>query len=160
MMELTVARTVNQELVHDYAEQLRPLLPLASRAYGTQPPDSPPRAASDAVNKIILDYVSHAGNMTHLAHELDGAISLPGLRRRLRSARGGTLGKPNRKRGSKDPGHVERAAKEIAAARAISSRSYANAVRKVYAEGVSLSAVADKLSMSYYSLWSAASHNG
>jgi hypothetical protein len=160
MQEPTMARTVNQDLVHKYAERLRPLLPLAGRAYGTQQPNSPARQASDQVNEIILEYVAAGGNMTHLANTLEGDISLPGLRRRLRSARGGTLGKPNRKRGSKDPALVEAAAKEISQARGTgSSVAYADAVRHVYADGVSLSAVADKLGMSYYSLWSAASHN-
>lgn len=157
--ELDMARTVNQELVHTYADRLRPILPLAGKAYGTQPPNSPARLASDQVNEIILEYVDKSGNMTHLANALQGEISLPGLRRRLRSARGGTLGKPNRKRGSKDPELVERAAKDISEARVVSSARYADAVRRVYADGVSLSAVAEKLGMSYYSLWSAASHN-
>jgi len=159
MQELTVPRTVNQGLVHTYAERLRPLLPIAGKAYGTQRPDSPARLASDQVNVLILEYVQQSGNMTHLANALDGVISLPGLRRRLRSARGGTLGTPNRKRGTKDPEQVERAAKQISEARVVSSAQYADAVRQVYAQGVSLSAVADKLNMSYYSLWSAASHN-
>lgn len=159
MQEPMMARTVNQDLVHEYAERLRPLLPLAGRAYGTQQPNSPARQASDEVNRIILKYVGAGGNMTHLANALEDDISLPGLRRRLRSARGGTLGKPNRKRGSKDPALVEAAAKRISEARVVSSAQYADAVRHVYADGVSLSAVADKLGMSYYSLWSAASHN-
>lgn len=159
MQEHMVPRTVNQELVHTYAERLRPLLPLAGRAYGTQRPTSPARQASDQVNEVILEYVDKGGNMTHLANALEGEISLPGLRRRLRSARGGTLGTPNRKRGTKDPEQVEQAARKISEARVISSAQYADAVRRVYADGVSLSAVADKLGMSYYSLWSAASHN-
>jgi hypothetical protein len=161
MQEIPVARTVNQELVRKYADQLRPLLPLAGKAYGTQRPSSPARLASDQVNEIILDYVSKGGNMTHLANELGPeAISLPGLRRRLRSARGGTLGKPNRKRGSKDPEQVEAAARLISQAKGTGiSAEYANAVRQVYAQGISLSAVAEKMGIAYYSLWSAASHN-
>lgn len=158
--EIPVARTINEQLVQRYADELRPLLPIASKAYGTQSPTSPARQASDQVNKIILRYVGEGGNMTHLANALEHDISLPGLRRRLRSARGGTLGKPNRKRGSKDPELVEAAARVISQAKGTGiSAEYANAVRSVYAQGVSLSAVADKLGMSYYSLWSAASHN-
>lgn len=157
---MTVPRTINRELVDQYAERLRPLLPIAARAYGSQPPNSPARRASDEVNKIILEYVdNHSGNMTHLAAALDGQISLPGLRRRLRSARGGSLGTPARKRGTKDPKLVEAAAREIAQARAVSSARYAQAVRNTYANGVSLAAVADKMGIAYYSLWSAASHN-
>lgn len=161
MQEIPVTRTVNQDLVRTYADQLRPLLSLAGKAYGTQAPSSPARMASNQVNAIILDYVSKGGNMTHLAAELGPeAISLPGLRRRLRSARGGTLGKPNRKRGSKDPELVEAAARMISQARGTgSSMEYAHAVRQAYAQGISLSAVANRLHCSYYSLWSAASHN-
>jgi hypothetical protein len=156
-------RTVNTELVHEYAERLRPLLPLASKAYGTQRPDSAPRRASDEVNKIILEYADQrGGNMTHLATELEGSISLPGLRRRLRSARGGSLSAEYsfaRKRGTKDPEKVEAAAKKIDEARNVNSLAYAQAVREVYAAGISLSAVARALGINYYSLWSAASHN-
>lgn len=156
-------RTVNTELVTEYAERLRPLLPEASKAYGARKPDSVPRRASDEVNKLILEYVEkHNGNMTHLARALEGHISLPGLRRRLRSARGGSLTKDigySRKRGSKDPEKVSAAAHKIRQARNVSPAAYAEAVRQAYRDNISLSAIAKELGINYYSLWAAASHN-
>ena len=156
-------RTVNTGLVEEYAEKLRPLLPLAGKAYGTQGPNSPARQASDQVNKYLLEYVDeHGGNVTHLAHELEGTISLAGLRRRLRSARNGRLlgsFTSSPKRGSKDPEKVQAAAKKIAQARNVSPTAYGKAVREVYQENVSLSAVAKELEVSYFTLWTAGSHN-
>lgn len=156
-------RTINESLVDEYAEQLRPLLPLAAKAYGTQGPNSPARQASDEVNRLLLEYVDEkGGNVTHLANELEGTISLPGLRRRLRSARNGKLlgsFTTSRKRGSKDPERVAAAAKKVATARAQGPASYGKAVREVYAEGVSLSAVAKEMDLSYFTLWTAGSNN-
>lgn len=155
-------RTVNEELVNQYAEDLRPLLPLAARAYGTQGPNSPARLASDEVNQKLLEYASQGGNITHLANELEGSISLPGLRRRLRSARNGKLlgtFTSSRKRGNKDPEAVARAAEKIRNARAVGPRQYGQAVRDVYEENISLTAVAQELGVSYFSLWTAGSHN-
>lgn len=160
-------RTVNTDLVDEYAEQLRELLPLARTAYGTQGPNSPARQASDKVNELLLEYAERGGNITHLSRELDpeehgdAGISLPGLRRRLRSAKTGNLlggVSTSRKRGSKDPERVAEAARKIDNARAIGTASYGQAVREVYSEGISLSAVAKELDMSYFSLWTAGSH--
>lgn len=153
-------RTVNTELVEEYADELREHLPLARRAVGIQRPDSPARKASDRVNELILEYADQKnGNVTHLANALEGDISLPGLRRRLRAARGRSLGSfsTSRKRGSTDPARVSRAAEKIGKARAESPEAYRDAVREVYAENVSLTAVAEQLDISYYSLWSAGS---
>lgn len=153
-------RTVNTELVQEYADELRDILPLARRAVGTQRPDSPARKASDQANRLILEYVEEKrGNVTHLANALDGEISLAGLRRRLRAARGKPLGafSTSNSRGSKDPALVAKAAERIANAKNVSPEAYGQAVRDVYAENVNLAAVADELGISYYALWSAAS---
>jgi len=152
-------RTVNESLVREYADKIRPHLSLAARAVGVQAPDSPSRQASDKVNGFIREYMDEkGGNMTHLAHELEGHISLPGLRRRLRASRGRTLGNfsTSRKRGTTDPDLVAAAADKIRVAKASGDRNaYRNTVREVYADNISLSAVAEQLDTSYYSLWSA-----
>jgi len=152
-------RTVNTTLVEEYAEQLREVLPLARRAVGIQAADSPARVASEESNRLILEYVEKGGNMTHLSHELEDIISLPGLRRRLRSSRGKKLGgfSTSSKRGSTDPGRVKRAAAKIRKGREHSPEAYREAVREVYADNVSLTAVADEVGISYFALWSAGS---
>lgn len=151
-------RTVNTELVEEYADELRDLLPLARRAVGTQRPDSPARLASNKVNELILEYADEKnGNVTHLANALEGEISLPGLRRRLRAARGKPLASfsTSGKRGSKDPARVKAAAEKIARARDTSPEAYRDAVRDVYASGVNLTAVGEEIGVSYFALWSA-----
>lgn len=154
-------RIINTTLVEEYAERLRPLLPIARKAYGTQGPQSEARLASQRVNKILLDYVDEkGGNVTHLANELGtDMISLAGLRRRLRSARSGhSLGatSTSKKRGDKNPGRVAEAAERIKTAKEKGSPEYGAEVRKVYDEGVSLAAVAGKIGISYFALWAVA----
>lgn len=154
-------RTINTTLVEEYAEELRSVLPLARRAVGTQRPDSPARLASDRANELLIEYADQKhGNVTHLANELGpDVISLPGLRRRLRAARGKSLGSfsTSAKRGTTEPAAVSKATAKIRAAREHSPDAYRDAVREVYADNVSLTAVAEQLGITYYSLWSAGS---
>ena len=147
------------------AENIKPLLADAKRAYGSQPPGSPARQASEMVNAHILLFTEHGGKIPDLARELEGFISLSGLRRRVRIARSAeqaaleghqqVVGRVSRPRGSTDKELVAAAAEEIRAAREKGGRVYGDAVRKVYDEGVSLKAVAEVLEISSYSLWSA-----
>lgn len=153
-------RLVNTTLVDEYAEQLRAVLPQARRAVGTQRPDSPARLASDRANELLIEYADQRhGNITHLAAALEGVISLPGLRRRLRAARGKSLGSfsTSSKRGTTDPARVKWGADKIREAREHSPDAYRDAVREVYAANVSLTACAEQLDVTYYSLWSAGS---
>jgi hypothetical protein len=147
-----------------YADQIRPLLPEARTAFGSQAPGSPARVASDKVNKLVLEYSKGEGNkMPALAAALDGEISLSGLRRRVRLARateaagkgGNKLGRVKRPRGSTDLELVEACAELIEEARAKGGKEYGDAVRSAYDQGVALQAIADKLGISYFALWSA-----
>lgn len=149
----------------DIAEKIKPLLPEAKRAYGSQAPDSPQRKASEEVNAYILLYTERGGKIPELARELEGHISLSGLRRRVRIARSTeqaalegheqVVGRVPRPRGSKDKELVAEAAEEIRVAREQGGRPYGDAVRKAYDAGVSMKAVAEVLEISTYSLWSA-----
>lgn len=147
------------------AEKIKPLLVDAKRAYGSQPPGSPARQASEEVNAYILLYADNGGKIPALAKELEGHISLSGLRRRVRIARSSeqaaleghqqVVGRVSRPRGSTDKELVAEAAEKIRAARQQGGRVYGDAVREVYDAGVSLKAVAELLEISTYSLWSA-----
>lgn len=146
------------------AEQIRPLLSKAKKAYGSQTPTSPARVASETVNAHLFEFVDKGGKLPELARELEGDISLSGLRRRVRIARGGeqsllegqtqVVGRVARPRGKKDPELITEAVKEIQRARTVGGRMYGDAVRKAYDEGLSLKAIADEIGISYYSLWS------
>lgn len=149
----------------EYADKIRPLLADAKRAYGSQAPGSPAREASELVNAHLLMYVEANGQVPELARQLEGDISLSGLRRRIRIARGvdqsslegkdQVVGRTPRPRGKKDPELVQEAVNKIQAARKIGGRVYGDAVREAYDEGISLRAIAEEIGISYYSLWSA-----
>lgn len=148
---------MNHSIEHT-AANIKPLIALAKTAYGSQPAGSPARVASDQLNTFLLAYAESGGSLPALAQELDGELSLSGLRRRLRIARGPkeqVVGRVPRKRGSKDPVLVEKAVEKIRLAREIGGRAYGDAVRDVYDEGISLKLVAESLGVSSYSLWSA-----
>jgi hypothetical protein len=145
-----------------YAEQIKPLLPEARTAFGSQAPGSPARVASDKVNDLILEYAEAGNKMPALAAALQGEISLSGLRRRVRLARAtkhaegqNELGRVKRPRGSTDPELVQEAARQIEEARAKGGKEYGDAVRSAYNQGVALQPIADTLGVSYFALWSA-----
>lgn len=154
----------NRPSAEDAASRIRPLLDDAKKAYGSQTPNSPARQASESVNAELLTYVENGGQLPDLARFLEGHISLSGLRRRVRIARGADLsamegqeqvvGRVSRPRGKKDPKLIAKAVDDIQAARKIGGRKYGDAVRKAYDEGLSLKAIADEIGISYYSLWS------
>lgn len=147
------------------AQKIKPLLGEAKRAYGSQAPDSGARQASEEVNAYILHYVECGGRIPELAKHLEGDISLSGLRRRVRIARGAdtsalegqeqVVGRVSRPRGKKDPDLIDAAVEEIQQARQVGGRVYGDAVRRAYDDGLSLKAIADRIGISYYSLWSA-----
>lgn len=147
------------------AERILPLLADAKKAYGSQAPDSPARVASETVNAYLLEYVVGHGKIPELVPYLNGEISLSGLRRRVRIARASeqsalegqeqVVGRVSRPRGSKDPEKVSEAVEAIEMARKRGGRDYGDAVRKAYNDGISLGAIAEKMGISYYSLWSA-----
>ncbi len=157
--------TTTRVSAQDVAEKIRPLLPEAKRAYGSQAPDSAPRQASEQVNALILHFVEHGGRIPDLAQCLEGEISTSGLRRRVRIARGTdtssmegqdqVVGRVKRPRGKTDEESVAKAVKKVQEARKQGGRAYGDAVREVYEEGNSLSAIAERIGISYYSLWSA-----
>jgi hypothetical protein len=153
-----IMRRRSGKLAHEYAVDIREYMPLARQAYGQQKQGSPAREASDIVNGLLLEYDSQGGNMTQLAEELDGVITLAGIRRRLRVARAGTrLGQVTERkfRGDRDPEKIAEAVKLIGDARG--TPLYGVEIRHAYDKGLSLSAIAEELGVSYYTAWSSMS---
>lgn len=144
-----------------FADMLLPLLPDAKRAYGSLPQGHPAREASDKVNTLIYRYMTAGHSLPALADQLDGALSLPGLRRRARVARvsmeerpeEAALGYVKKPRGTRDPEKVKPAAEKIEKAKASSTREYGEAVREAHNNGIALQAIADEMGVSYHSLW-------
>lgn len=145
------------------ADKIKPLVPTARRAYGFEGSDSDKRESSDQINQLIYEFYEQGGRMPDLAKELDGHMSLSAIRRRIRIARAQRNSEGNvswsdhgpGQRGNRDPEAIAQAAVKITDARHIGGRTYGDAVREAYDNGLSLKAIADKIGISYYSLWSA-----
>ncbi len=157
---MTVATDNKNAAATAAAKKIKPLLPKARTAFGSQLPGSPARVASDKVNELVLGYADAGHPMPALARALEPEISLSGLRRRLRLARaagkGGTeLGHSDRPRGTTDPATVKKHADKIAKARLKGGGDYGDAVRAAYADGVALKPIAEALGVSYFSVWNA-----
>lgn len=147
-----------EALAREFARDIAEQMPEARRAYGQQKQGTPSREASDTVNQLLLEYDQQGGNITQLAEHLEGVISLPGLRRRLRVARAGTpLGQNTgrRFRGDRDPEKVKAAAERIRSK--MGTPEYGPAIREAYDSGLALSAIAEELGVSYYTAWSSMS---
>jgi len=149
-------------LAREFAADIRPLMPLARRAYGQQKQGTQTREASDLVNALLLEYDQAGGNVTQLAEELEGEITLAGIRRRLRVARAGTLlgqvSSGRSFRGDRNPVKIEEAVariKEVAG-----TLEYGKRIREAYDSGLALSAIAEGLGVSYFSAWSSMTTNG
>lgn len=148
-------RRRHDALAEEYANKLRPLIPQARRAFGQQKQGSPARAASDRVNVLIREYDQLGGNITQLAEHLEGHISLPGLRRRLRMARAGVqlgVNDTPRFRGDRDPERVKEAVERIRQAE--NPTEYGHLIREAHQSGIALAAIAQELGLSYHTVWS------
>ena len=142
------------DLTEQYAELIRPLIPLAKRAYGSAAVDSPQREASDKYNRLLLEYRGRGGNITSLAREL--GIPDVTLRRRIRVARSGVvLGEHTlvaRGRGRRDDTLIEETVKLLEEAGNDRNRRRA-VIQQAHELNLSLYALATRLGVSYYSLY-------
>lgn len=145
-------------LAREFAADIKPLMPLARRAFGQQKQGTNTREASDLVNALLLEYDQAGGNVTQLSEELEGTITLAGIRRRLRVARAGTLlGQSTGRsfRGDRDPVKINEAVERIRQVQG--TPAYGPAIREAYDAGLALSAIAEQLGVSYYTAWSSMS---
>ena len=131
------------ELVEEYAAKIRPLLPLAKKAYGSRSQTSPAHEASREYTRLLVEYHSLGGPLTELAKEL--GVAYAGLRRRVvmrnvnvssvrPRARGTTVGVPE-------------AATRILAAKSLGVDAYHDQLAAEYQAGISLAGIARELGL-------------
>ena len=65
----------------EYVEIIKPLLPLAKRAYGSRNQETPAHEASRRYTELLVEYHEKGGSLPKLAKALDVAYS--GLSRRV-----------------------------------------------------------------------------
>lgn len=135
---------MNQEMVSEYAEAIRPLLPLAKKAYGPKNQDTPAHKASKQYTDLLTDFYLKGGSLPALAKEL--GVAYAGVRRRviMQNVSVSTV-KPKKK--PKTEG-IEDSIARIKEAKSGTADEYHSAIAAEYEAGVSLAAVARGMGLS------------
>lgn len=139
-----MSSTTTDEIVKEYAEKIRPLLPLAKRAYGSRTQTTPAHDASREYTRLLVEFHTGGGSLTDLSKEL--GVAYAGLRRRVvmrnvqvssvrPKARGTIVG-------------ITEASERILAAKSISVDAYHDQLAEEYRSGISLAAIARELGLS------------
>ena len=131
------------ELVHEYAETIRPLLPLAKRAYGSRTQNTPAHEASREYTQLLKEYAEKGGSLLKLASELGVAYS--GMRRRIFTA-DMTLPSNSSTKRKLTQEEIDEAVQRVVVAKIIGTREYhAQLSHEYYQTGVSLGVLAKGL---------------
>lgn len=130
------------ELTAEYSEKIRPLLPLAKRAYGSRDQKTPAHDASRQYTEMLVEFVNKGGSMIELAKALE--VSYAGMRRRVMTASLPAMNARAMKKALSQE-EIDAAVARVAEARARGSRHYHSQLALEYQNGVSLSAIAKGL---------------
>ena len=132
----------NYELTQKYAEKIKPILPLAQKAYGSRTQETPAHRASRKYTALLAEYVGKGGSLVSLSRELEVAYS--GMRRRLFTSQQppvtsvrGTSARPRKTKEETDA-----AIARVKKARQLGTASYHEALAKEYGAGISLNTIA------------------
>jgi hypothetical protein len=137
---------VSDALVEQYAKKIKPLLPLAKRAYGSRAQVTPAHEASREYTRLLAEFYENGGSLVALSEKLDVAYS--GMRRRVFTAK---LPPSTMKKGrvKYSEAEISAAAKRVTKARdSGGAEAYHSALAAEYSKGVSLAALAEELGLS------------
>jgi transposase-like protein len=130
-------------LVQEYAEKIRPLLPLAKKAYGSRTQDTPAHSASREYTRLLVEFHELGGPLTELAKEL--GVAYAGLRRRVVMRNVSVSSVRSKPRGSMEG--VQEAVQRIQAAKSIGVDAYHDQLAAEYRSGISLAGIARELGL-------------
>lgn len=151
--------TLNAEeiLAERYAEKIRPILPLAQKAYGSRATQSPQHDASRLYTKYLVEYYGAGGSLQTIADKLD--VTYTGLRRRVTTNELPVMEKRVRVKFTDE--EYKAARERLQAARdTADSETYHDTIKAEYERGMSLARLARELGLGssnplYYGLHSA-----
>lgn len=136
----------NTAITREYAEKMRPLLPLAQKAYGAKSQNTPAHQASREYTRLAVEFVEKKGSLIHLSQEL--GVSYSGLRRRVFTSSVPPMTNKN-SRTRLAPELIEEAVERVRVARASSTEKYHEQLAiEYYQNGISLSSIAKGLGIS------------
>ncbi len=135
---------MSTELVAEYTEKIRPLLPLAKKAYGSRGQDTPNHQASREYTRLLTEFHEKGGSLPTLAKELN--VAYAGVRRRVVMQNVSVSGvKPKiRAKSEEMSGSIAR----VKEAKAKSVDKYHDQLATEYEAGISLAALARGLNLS------------
>lgn len=131
-------------LVEQYKKKIKPVLPLAQKAYGSRDQDTPAHVASREYTRLLAEFYELGGSLPQLAVAL--GVAYPGVRRRV-AMRDVSVADVKPKVRAKSSG-LEAAAKRVERAKRKGTDAYHDQLRKEYEGGVSFSALARALNVS------------
>lgn len=132
------------DLVLEYAEKIRPILPLAKKAYGARTQSSPEHQASRQYTELLLEFQSKGGSLPQLATTLN--VAYPGIRRRV-VMNGVSVSSIKPKTRATRQENLD-AAQRVKQAKEIGVDQYHDQLASEYRNGVSLSVLARELGLS------------
>jgi hypothetical protein len=135
---------MKEQLLSEYADRIKPLLPLAKRAFGARTHDTPAHRASHEYTQLLVEYHEKGGSLLSLAKEL--GVAYAGLRRRIVTADAPV---PEYRGHSKtSPEELADAIERVKKARAAGTDTYHQQLLVEYEAGVSLGKLAVGLGLS------------
>jgi hypothetical protein len=136
----------NETITQEYAEKMRPLVPLAQKAFGAKNQNTPAHLASKEYTRLLVEFVSNHGNLMSLSKELD--VSYSGLRRRVFTSAIPPISSKNTRK-KLNESEIEEAIDRVRHARAGSKEEYhAQLATEFYDNGVPLAVIAKGLGIS------------
>jgi len=135
---------MTEGLVSEYSEKIKPLLPLAKKAYGPKNQDTDAHRASRQYTELLTEFYLKGGSLPALAKEL--GVAYAGIRRRVIMQNVSVSAvKPKQK--PKTEG-IEDSISRIKAAKSGTADEYHSAIAAEYESGVSLAAIARGMGLS------------
>lgn len=136
---------MTDELTLQYAKKIKPILPLAKKAYGSRNQNTPQHKASRQYTELLLEYYDKGGSLPQLAEELD--VAYAGLRRRI-VMKDVTVESVKPKRIKYTEKEIQAAAKRVEKARDKSVEDYHDQLAEEYVRGIPLSNLAREIGLS------------
>jgi hypothetical protein len=133
-------------LVEQYRKKIKPLLPLAQKAYGSRDQDTPAHTASREYTRLLTEFYDIGGSLPQLADAL--GVAYAGVRRRvvMRDVSVATI-KPKIKPKLRS-NSVAASAKRVLRAKNRSTDEYHDQLLAEYEAGIPLGALAGELGVS------------
>ena len=132
------------KLLETYSKKIKPILPLAKKAFGSRIHMTPEHKASREYTQLLVEYYKKGGSLVALAEEL--GVTYAGLRRRVITA--DIPAEPSRKKSSMTDAQTQKGIDRIKKAKDKSPDAYQTALAAEHDKGISLAKVASALGIS------------